>query len=80
MTNFKSIGFFHDRSQPVVGTTTSSPVIGRATTLVMAVACGVVAATMYCNQPMLGLLEAAFPGRGSVAGLAAMASQLGDLS
>src|SRR6202051_4897193 len=51
--------------------------IGRATTLVMAVACGVAAATVYCNQPMLGILEAAFPGRGSVAGLVPMATQLG---
>jgi len=50
---------------------------GRATTLVMAVACGVAVATVYCNQPMLGILEAAFPGRGSVAGLVPTATQLG---
>jgi predicted MFS family arabinose efflux permease len=68
---------FHARSQPVAETTTSSPIIGRATTLVMAVACGVAAATVYCNQPMLGILEAAFPGQASVAGLVPMATQLG---
>jgi predicted MFS family arabinose efflux permease len=60
-----------------VETLRTSHAIGRATTLVMAVACGVAAATMYCNQPMLGILEAAFPGRGSVAGLVPMATQLG---
>jgi hypothetical protein len=31
------------------------PAIGRATTLVMAVACGATAITVYCNQPMLGI-------------------------
>jgi predicted MFS family arabinose efflux permease len=51
--------------------------IGRATTLVMAIACGVAAATVYCNQPMLGIMAAAFPGRASVIGLVPMATQLG---
>src|SRR5580704_19757702 len=60
-----------------VETLKTSHVLGRATTLVMALACGVATATVYSNQPMLGLLEAAFPGRGSVAGLVPMASQLG---
>jgi predicted MFS family arabinose efflux permease len=54
-----------------------SPAIGHATTLVMAVACGVAVATVYCNQPMLGVMEAAFPGRASVTGLVPMATQLG---
>jgi hypothetical protein len=54
-----------------------SPAIGRATTLTMAIACGVAVATVYCNQPMLGVMEAAFPGRPSVAGLVPMAAQLG---
>jgi predicted MFS family arabinose efflux permease len=67
---------FHDLS-PVVKTATSSPVIGRATTLVMAIGCGVAAAAVYANQPMLGILEAAFPGQASVAGLVPMATQLG---
>src|ERR1700728_1787251 len=75
--DFQIARSFRDRSQPVVETATSSPVIGRATTLVMAIACGVAAATVYCNQPMLGILEAAFPGRASVAGLVPMATQLG---
>ena len=60
-----------------VATLTMSPAIGRSTTLVMAIACGVAAATVYCNQPILGTLEAAFPGRASVAGLVPMATQLG---
>jgi predicted MFS family arabinose efflux permease len=51
--------------------------IGRGTTLVMAIACGVVAATLYCNQPMLGIMKASFPGQMSVAGFAPMAAQLG---
>ena len=60
-----------------VETLKTSHALGRATTLVMALACGVATATVYSNQPMLGLLEAAFPGRGSVAGLVPMATQLG---
>jgi predicted MFS family arabinose efflux permease len=68
---------FQERPQPVVETAPSSPVIGRATTLVMAIACGVAAATVYSNQPMLGIMEAAFPGRASVAGFVPMATQLG---
>jgi predicted MFS family arabinose efflux permease len=51
--------------------------VGRRTTLVMAIACGVVAATLYCNQPMLGIMKASFPGQTSVAGFAPMAAQLG---
>jgi hypothetical protein len=40
-----------------------SDAIGRATTLVMAIGCGAVVATVYSNQPMLGIMEAAFPGQ-----------------
>jgi predicted MFS family arabinose efflux permease len=43
----------------------------------MAIACGVAAATVCASQPMLGILEAAFPGRAAVAGLVPMATQLG---
>jgi predicted MFS family arabinose efflux permease len=75
--NFQIDRSFHARSQPVGKTATLSPIIGRATTLVMAIACGVAAATVYCNQPMLGILEAAFPVQASVAGLVPMATQLG---
>src|SRR5271168_3957328 len=43
-----------------------SHTMGRATTLVMAIACGVAAANIYYNQPMLGIMEAAFPGKATV--------------
>jgi predicted MFS family arabinose efflux permease len=68
---------FQERPQPVVETAPSSPVVGRATTLVMAVGCGVAAATLYANQPMLGLMEAAFPGQIWITDLVPMAAQLG---
>jgi predicted MFS family arabinose efflux permease len=71
------MGLSTSDSQPVVETTTSSPVIGRATTLVMAIGCGVVVATVYSNQPMLGIMEAAFPGQVWITDLVPMATQLG---
>ena len=46
-------------------------------TLLMAVACGVAAANIYYNQPMLGIMEAAFPGQVTVFGLVPTATQLG---
>jgi MFS family permease len=46
-------------------------------TLMMAIACGVAAANIYYNQPMLGIMEAAFPGRVAVIGLVPTATQLG---
>src|ERR1022692_2003548 len=45
--------------------------------LVMAIACGVAAANIYYNQPMLGIMEAAFPGQVTVIGLVPTATQLG---
>ena len=54
-----------------------SHTMGRATTLVMAIACGVAAANIYYNQPMLGIMEAAFPGQAAVIGLVPTATQLG---
>jgi predicted MFS family arabinose efflux permease len=54
-----------------------SHTIRRATTLVMAIACGVAAANIYYNQPMLGIMEAAFPGHVTVIGLVPTATQLG---
>jgi hypothetical protein len=51
--------------------------IGRATTPVMAIACGVAAANVYYNQPMLGIMEAAFPGQVAAIGLVPTATQLG---
>jgi len=41
----------------------------RFLTLVMAIACGVSAANIYYKQPMLGIMEAAFPGHTPVIGL-----------
>ena len=46
-------------------------------TLVMAIACGVAAADVYYNRPMLGIMEAAFPGQVAVIGLVPTATQLG---
>src|ERR1039457_6487694 len=46
-------------------------------TLVMAIACGVAAANIYYNQPMLGIREAAFPGQVTVIGLVPTTTQLG---
>ena len=54
-----------------------SHTIGRATTLVMAIGCGVVVAAVYSNQPMLGIMEAAFPGYVWITDLVPMATQLG---
>src|SRR6202051_1290109 len=46
-------------------------------TLVMAIACGLAAANIYYNQPMLGIMEVAFPGQVTVVGLVPTAPQLG---
>jgi len=46
-------------------------------TLVMAIACGVAAANIYYNQPMLGIMETAFPGQVTVIRLVPTATQLG---
>jgi MFS family permease len=54
-----------------------SHTIGRATTLVMAIGCGVVVAAVYSNQPMLGIMEAAFPGYVWITDLVPMATQIG---
>jgi predicted MFS family arabinose efflux permease len=67
----------HDRSWPVAGTPLPSPSIRFGMTLVMAIACGVAAANIYYSQPMLGIMEAAFPGRIAVTGLVPTATQLG---
>jgi predicted MFS family arabinose efflux permease len=60
-----------------VETLKTSHAIGRATMPVMAVACGVAAATVYSNQPMLRIMEAAFPGQAWITDLVPMATQLG---
>lgn len=51
--------------------------IGFGTTLAMAIACGATAANIYYNQPLLGIMEAAFPGQAAVTGLVPTATQLG---
>ena len=67
----------YDRSWPVAGSSPPSSSISFGMTLVMAIACGVAAANIYYNQPMLGIMEAAFPGRVTVVGLVPTATQLG---
>jgi predicted MFS family arabinose efflux permease len=64
----------YDGSWPVAG---DPPSISFGVTLVMAIACGVAAANIYYNQPMLGIMEAAFPNQVAVTGLVPMATQLG---
>jgi hypothetical protein len=53
----------YDRLWPVAGNPLPSSPIRLGMTLVMAIACGVVAANIYYNQPMLGIMESAFPAR-----------------
>ena len=67
----------HGRSRLVAGNPRSSSSISYGMTLVMAIACGVAAANVYYNQPMLGIMEAAFPGQSAVIGLVPTATQLG---
>ena len=67
----------YDRSWPVAGSSPPSSSISFGMTLVMAIACGVAAANIYYNQPMLGIMEAAFPGQVTVIGLVPTATQLG---
>jgi predicted MFS family arabinose efflux permease len=67
----------YGRSWPMAGSPLPSPSISSGMTLVMAIACGVAAANIYYNQPMLGIMEAAFPGQVTVIGLVPTATQLG---
>ena len=67
----------YDRSRPVAANLLPSSSISFGMTLVMAIACGVAAANIYYSQPMLGIIEAAFPGQVAVIGLVPTATQLG---
>jgi predicted MFS family arabinose efflux permease len=67
----------HGRLKLVASGPLPSTSISFGTTLVMAIACGVAAANIYYNQPMLGIMEAAFPGHATVIGLVPTATQLG---
>jgi predicted MFS family arabinose efflux permease len=62
---------------PITPSSTTPSSISFGMTLVMAIACGVAVANMYYNQPMLGLMEAAFPGQLAVTGFVPTATQLG---
>ena len=65
------------RSKLAAGDPLPPSSIGFGITLVMAMACGVAAANIYYNQPMLGIMEAAFPGQVTVIGLVPTATQFG---
>jgi MFS family permease len=67
----------YGRSRKLAGDALPSSSIGFGVTLMMAIACGVAAANVYYNQPMLGIMEAAFPGQVAVIGLVPTATQLG---
>jgi predicted MFS family arabinose efflux permease len=68
---------FCDLPKRVGSNALPSSSIGSGVTLAMAIACGVAAANIYYSQPMLGIMEAAFPGQVAVIGLVPTATQLG---
>lgn len=54
-----------------------SPPMGKALILVMATACGICAANLYFNQPLLAILEFAFAGRTALVDWVPTVTQLG---
>jgi predicted MFS family arabinose efflux permease len=67
----------YHRAKPTVEAPVRPSSISFGMTLVMAIACGVAAASIYYNQPMLGLMEAALPGQLAATGFVPTATQLG---
>jgi predicted MFS family arabinose efflux permease len=68
---------FYHWAKPAAEAPVRPTSISLGMTLVMAIACGVAVANMYYNQPMLGLIEAAFPGQLAATGFVPTATQLG---
>jgi predicted MFS family arabinose efflux permease len=68
---------FYHRAKPAAEAPVRPTSISLGMTLLMAIACGVAVANMYYNQPMLGLIEAAFPGQLAATGFVPTATQLG---
>lgn len=66
-----------NHSPSVRGAVLPASTISFGMTLMMAIACGVAVANIYYNQPMLVIMEAAFPGQESIIGLVPTATQLG---
>jgi predicted MFS family arabinose efflux permease len=73
----------HDRSAlgrlvaPAVVSHMPSSSFGFGITLVMAIACGVAVANIYYNQPLLGIMQAGFPGQVALTGFVPTATQFG---
>jgi hypothetical protein len=65
------------RNQPAIYTGNRTPLSSISLTLVTGLAYGVAAANIYYNRPMLGIMEAAFPGQAAITGMVPTATQLG---
>lgn len=61
----------------MAGSLPSPHYISFGMTLMMSMACGVAVANIYYNQPMLVIMEAAFPGQESIIGFVPTVTQLG---
>lgn len=69
--------YHRERSGPAAGTSVLPAFVGRSTTLVMAVACGVAPANIYYNQPILAIVEAAFARDVAIVSFVPSATQIG---